>query len=410
MTPWIILLVILLCVSETLAHRTHLPAALLLLLAGVAVGNLPGGTAWSPPDFSLTSETIFFLFLPLLIFTSARRFHPALIFKLAPESLLLAMVGTLLAVTVFAWPIMSWLGLSLPAAFLLGTALAATDPLSVNAVLHPLHPPPRLLQLIESESLLNDGITIWLFTLLSNSALGRSESIGPNSILTFLTLISGGVLVGLAVAGLALLLLKLWCGRHNRLVPVLIPLAAVYGGFWVSEHLLQVSGVLAVFVCTLLLTARSPKAGNCEGIISGNDSFYEPFWDLLETVMSGILFFSLGAVIANHAWNLSLPITLGILLLLELARAASVGGSFLLLYPTRHRIPANWTPLLQSAGIKGAVTVALVLSLPDTLPERQFIVCTVFAAVLFTMLVHPPVARALARRLTPNRDTRPADV
>ncbi|MEX2607308.1 MAG: cation:proton antiporter [Kiritimatiellia bacterium] len=399
MTPWIILLLLVLCFAETLAHRTHLPAALLLLLAGVAAGNLPAGTAWSPPDFSLTQETIFFIFLPLLIFTSARRFHPNLILKLVPESLLMAMVGTLLAVTAFAWPVMNWLGLSFPAAFLLGTALAATDPLALTAVLHPLRPPPRLLQLIESESLLNDGITIWLFTLLSNSALGRSEAIGPNSILTFFTLILGGVLVGLAVAGLALLLLKLWCGRHNRLVPVLIPLAAVYGGFWVSEHLLHVSGVLAVFACTLLLTARSPKTGSCAEITSGKDSFYEPFWDLLETVMSGVLFFCLGAVIANHAWNLTVFITLGVLLLVELARAVSVGGSFLLLFPTRHHLPAAWTPLLQSAGIKGAVTVALVLSLPENLPERQFIVCTVFAAVLFTMGIHPPVARLLARRL-----------
>src|SRR6476620_1301929 len=215
------------CLIAMITRRLGLPYIVGLVVAGFLIAFLPHG-----PTLPLSRDLIFNILLPPLVFEAAlqldwRRFRDEL-----PLTLTLAFVGVGIAAAVVAagmhWIVgWSWIG-----AALFGVLIAATDPVSVIAAFREMRVEPRVSMVVESESLLNDGVAAVGFAVLSAVAAGAS--LNPGSVIpSFLWTLGGGVIIGLALSGAILLIV----GRtYDPLVEITLTAIAAYGSFLVAEY------------------------------------------------------------------------------------------------------------------------------------------------------------------------------
>src|SRR5438270_12269321 len=188
------------CLIAMLSRRLGLPYIVGLVVAGFLVALLPHS-----PNLPLSRDLIFNILLPPLVFEAAlqlewKRFRAELRLTLT-----LAFLGVGIAAAVVAGG-MHWLiGWSWIGAALFGTLIAATDPVSVIATFREIGAQPRVSMVVESESLLNDGVAAIGFAVLSAIAAGASPS-AANVIPGFLWTLCGGMAIGLTVSGAILLI------------------------------------------------------------------------------------------------------------------------------------------------------------------------------------------------------------
>src|SRR3569832_777607 len=237
------LLLFVACLTAIVTRRIGMPYAIGLVTAGIAL-SLFGYRS----NIVLTPELIFTVLLPPLIFEAALHLGWPQFRREAPLVLSMAFVGTLLSAAVVAVA-MRWLsGWSWQASLLFGALIAATDPVSVIAMMKEQNAGKRLRFLMESESIVNDGAAAVLFTLVAAWISGEESSVGGVA-WSLLTVAGGGVACGLAIA-VALLLIA---GRSDdHLVEITLTMLAAYGSFLLAEEL-HVSGVLATLAAGMLV-------------------------------------------------------------------------------------------------------------------------------------------------------------
>jgi CPA1 family monovalent cation:H+ antiporter len=366
-------LLLLAALVAIISARLKLPYSVGLLAAGVALG------LWAPGSTpSLTSDLIFFVFLPPLIFEAAIQIPWAPLRREMPMLLALVTVGVVLSAGVVAVGMHWWMGWSPIGAALFGVLIAATDPVSVIAAFKQLHVQPRLHLLVEAESLLNDGVAAVLFAILVGLAAGGEASAGGIGVQLARTVI-GGLACGAAVAVPLILL----AGRtQDRLVEVTLSWLIAYGSFLLAEHL-HASGVLATLTAGMIL-------GNWGFVGSITDDGRQGVlnhWEFVAFVINSLIFLLIGDREA------SMPI----LAVIEAAGAAvllSLLGRAVGVYPVmaafaRTRLAVSWAykHVLFWGGLRGALALALALALPATVPERGQIIVVAFAVVAFSVLV-----------------------
>ena len=225
------------------ARRLHLPYTVGLVLSGLAL-------AFSRFDVGLhlTHEVVFDLILPPLLFEAALNLHARDLRRDWPPIVALAFVGVVLGAAVVAGGLYL-LGWPLKPALAFGALISATDPIAVIALLRERGMTGRLAILIESESLANDGAAAVLFALATMGGLsGDLPGVGE-TVTSFFWIAGGGVLIGAAIAGAALLLV--W-RTEEYLVETAITAVAAYGSFLVAERF-GASGVLATVTAGLVL-------------------------------------------------------------------------------------------------------------------------------------------------------------
>src|SRR3954453_15050207 len=231
------------CLIAMLSRRLGLPYIVGLVVAGFLIALLPNS-----PELPLSRDLIFNVLLPPLVFEAAlqlewRRFRDEL-----PLPLTLAFLGVGIAAAVVAagmhWIVgWSWIG-----AALFGVLIAATDPVSVIAAFREMGCQPRVSMVVESESLLNDGVAAVGFAVVSAIALGASPD-AASVVPAFLWTMGGGVLVGLAVSGAVLLII----GRtDDPLVEITLTTIAAYASFLIAEQL-HASGIISALAAGLLV-------------------------------------------------------------------------------------------------------------------------------------------------------------
>src|SRR5438552_5235345 len=231
------------CLIAMLSRRLGLPYIVGLVVAGLLIALLPNS-----PDLPLSRGLIFNVLLPPLVFEAAlqldwRRFRYEL-----PLTLTLAFLGVGIAAAVVAggmhWiAAWSWIG-----AALFGVLISATDPVSVIAAFREMRAQPRVSMVVESESILNDGVAAVGFAVLSAIAAGASPAAG-SVIPAFLWTLAGGVLIGLAVSGAVLLIV----GRtDDPLVEITLTTLAAYASFLLAEEF-HASGIIAALAAGLLV-------------------------------------------------------------------------------------------------------------------------------------------------------------
>jgi CPA1 family monovalent cation:H+ antiporter len=381
-TPGLLLLVA--CLVAIVTKRVGFPYAIGLVVAGIGL-SLAGYRS----SIDLTPELIFTVLLPPLVFEAALHLGWTQFRREAPLVLNLAFVGTLLSAGVVAAG-MHWLaGWGWQASLLFGSLIAATDPVSVIAMMKEQNVGSRLRFLMESESLVNDGAAAVLFGLVAASIGGESGGVGTVA-LALLTTVGGGVLCGIVVAAATLAI----AGRSDdHLVEITLTMLAAYGSFLLAERL-GVSGVLATLAAGMLVGNR----GRRHALTEAGQGAMIRFWDFAAFLANSIIFLLIGSREAAQPiaayW---MPAAIATVLTLA-GRAAAI-------YPITQlfaRTPLATDRLTQHilfwGGLRGALGLALALAAPAALPERDELIGVAFAVVAFSIFVQGLTVPRLLRR------------
>lgn len=400
----IIFVLLLLLVSGVaiLVRKVRIPYTVALVLAGLILAVLPTeGIVTLPKDIAdpftmglrsrFTSELILALLVPPLVFEAALRLSLKTLRKEALPILLLAVPGVLISTFIVGSVVSLGAGIPFGFAVAFGALISATDPVAVIAFFRSLRVDKRLSILIEGESLLNDGVAVVMFTLALTSAAAIGPASSPTllgSVVEFLRVAGGGIVVGL----LSGLLVAQIIGRlDDRLVETTLSMALAVGSFVVAETV-DVSGILAVLTAGLVIGTLDLKQLSPTTRIT----LYN-FWDLLAFVANSVVFLIVGLQItldrlAAHAGDVAIAV-----LAILVSRAIVVYSVSALSSRAVEPIPTKYRHVMFWGGLRGAVSLALALSLSG--PFSEDLQTMTFGVVLFTLVVQGLSIEALIKRL-----------
>jgi CPA1 family monovalent cation:H+ antiporter len=371
--------------------RLELTLACLLcgFLAGFGIGYVDFDTGVRAHNLR---EIVFFIILPVLIFEAAWHLKPALLKHWLIPILLLATLGVLISCGVVAGLVYLGIGHAegMPwiAALLTGAILAATDPIAVIGQLRAQNAPEDLRTLFEGESLFNDATAVVLFTLLLGIAVGGGGE--DNGFLSyFAATFFGGLVVGI-VCGLLSAAIVLMLANSSATLLVLVFTAFI--SFYVAEHLLHVSGIMAVVASALVVRWSLSEVEDTLAQGAGIT------WEWLGLFFNTILFVIMGLVITVDMFREQWLAMLIAIVAALVGRASAVAVCGLLTQPLRHNLGFGWQMLLFWGGLRGAIALALVLSLPVELPYWYTIQSMVFGVVLFSLLIQGTTNKYLIKR------------
>jgi CPA1 family monovalent cation:H+ antiporter len=393
------LFLLLVVAAEHAARRWAVPAPAWMLVLGLGYG-LAGRPGWgSLPTISFAPDLVVYGFLPVLIFAASRKLRIGALAAEAPAVAWLSAAGPVIGMVLLAVPLVFIGRWPWSHALLLGVALSPTDPLAVSAMLKNRCVPERLAILIEGESLFNDAVAVVLFSLLAGVAVGGSELTLGLTLSGLGYSLVGAIVVGGAAGGIAGALLRWWHDLHDRFVGAVFPLVLVYGVFALAHSVLHVSGVVAVVVCTLVLGAMHTHCHHPTEPQKRADDFFDDFWQFLDTLAGAILFFGMGAMVGRHEWLLPWILVPAICVMLLISRIATVYPLGFMARLARRKLPLSWQHALSASGLRGALSVALLLSLPAAYERRTAMVCLAFALLLFSLVAYLAVTWCCLRNI-----------
>lgn len=399
-TESIVILLTITLVVSLIARRLRMPYTLVLVIAGLGIGFSP----LVHDGLILNPDLVLFLFLPALLFEGA---WSADVRKLAASWLpifLLAVPG--LVIALFLLAVVLHLGAGLPwlLAALVAAIVSPTDPIAALALLKRLGLSERLRTVIEGESLFNDGTGVAFFDVLQQLLL---PSLGLASVTAALSGVSmlhlGGELLWLFIGGPLVGSLIGWLAAHflrlvdDHLFETMLTLSIAYAAY-LCGTLLHTSGLLTVVCAGLVLGSY----GKDKSMSQRAQEAAEDVWEFIGYLANSLLFLLLGIQIGAtnllHAAPAILWAVLGVIagrviivyLLLPLhdalARYAERRSLKACRFPRPRPLASSWRPVLALTGLRGALSLALVLSLPDTFAQRELLEGIVFGVVLVTLL------------------------
>jgi monovalent cation:H+ antiporter, CPA1 family len=347
------------------------------------------------PTIHISPDLILMIFLPALIFEAAWNIRLSELRANLVPVLILAVAGVLLSVGVIATVLRLGAGLTWSAGILFGAMISATDPVSVVAMFRKLGLPARLTTIIEGESLLNDGTAVVVFQIVAGIVLGTT-ALSPGqlvweSIRQFGVIALGGLAVGVMVGFAASALTSHF---DDHLLEITLTTITAYASFLLGEAL-HVSPVMAVLVAGLVVG----NYGRRTGMSATTQVAVTAFWEYAAFVVNSLMFLLIGleiplSILAQNLW----PVLWGVAAVL-LSRAAAI----YLLLPVSGRfsekIPAQWQHVMFWGGLRGALSIALALSLPLATAGRSVMTAMVFGAVMFSLLVQGLTMTPLLRWL-----------
>ena len=308
----------------------------------------------------------------------------------------LALVGTLISTAVVGgtfWFAANTLGQPLPLSWALvfGALISPTDPVAVLATLKNVQVPEALEVEMQGEALFNDGIGIVLFTVLVAFASGSgSEATSVGGVAKLLLQeAGGGLLLGIATGYVAYRAMRT---IDDFPVEVLITLALVAGTYALAQKL-HASGPLAVVAAGLLVGDRAPR----DAMSERTQGYVESLWTLIDEVLNSVLFLLIGLEVLVLRFALSgLALAACAVPIVLVARLVAVSTPLLAFRWGGNLSPRN-VPFLTWAGVRGGISVALALSLPES-EAKSVVLAATYAVVLFTIVVQGLTLGAVARR------------
>lgn len=372
------------CLIAMLSRRLGQPYIVGLVVAGFLIALLPNS-----PNLPLSRDLIFNILLPPLVFEAAlqldwNRFRHEL-----PLTLTLAFAGVAIAAVVVAVGMHLLVGWSWIGAGLFGVLIAATDPVSVIAAFREMGCLPRVSMVVESESLLNDGVAAVGFAILSAIATGISPT-AASIIPAFLWTLGGGLVIGLLVSASILMVV----GRtDDPLVEITLTTIAAYGSFLLAEHY-QASGIISALAAGLLIGGAGTRVLSD----TGRDRVHWA-WEYFAFLANSFVFILIGMNDANQPLHqLGFAAAVTAILLVVMGRALSVYPVSALFTWSRWRLAPALQHTLFWGGLRGALALALALAVPIQVPERNAIILAAFVVVAFSILVQGLTMPILIKR------------
>lgn len=375
-----------------LAQRLSIPYTVALVVAGIALG---AGDWVDPPR--LTKELLFAVFLPGLLFEAAFHidFKKFWSNKLAIQSLAIpGVVAAILATAALLTPLVQNLGLEHNFRFIdglvFGGIIAATDPIAVVALFKSLGAPKRLAVLIEGESLLNDGTAVVLFGAIFAVAAGADVT-ASSAAADFVKVCGLGIVIG---AGVGYAGSQVIHKVDDPMIEITVTTVVAWGSFALAEQI-HVSGVLATVAAGLVCGNHAARTG----MSPSTKIAAVTFWAYIAFALNSIVFLLIGFEVDLSAVVGSWKTVLLAWFAATAARAVVVGIVNALLKRTTERIPSGWATVICWGGIRGSVSMVLVLALPADFPHRQFLVNIVFGVVVVSIVLQGLTMAPLLRKL-----------
>lgn len=403
------LLVILtaICACALIAHRLKLAPPIAFLLGGLGLALVPG-----LPHISINPEYMLVVFLPPILteaafFTSIRDFRANLrpILQLAIGLVTATTIGVA-ATMMGMMPEIGW-----PLGFVLGAIISPPDAAAATGALRGISVPKRIITILEGESLVNDatGIVLYKFAVAAVIAGGFSFT---DAGAEFIWKAVGGVAIGLAVGHIFNRMYPLLREQSVEILSTFIP---PYAAYLLAESV-HASGVLAVVASAMLIGWHAPHLFSPKMRIPA-----EAIWKMVVFFLNGLVFLLIGLQLPDIALRLDLMHHLDIVLTTLAVCLTAVIIRFVWIYtivylvPTflpsrwqRQRRAASWQNVFLVAwtGMRGVVTLALALALPETLadgtpfPHRDLIIFLSIAVIIFTLVIQGLTLPLLTRMLT----------
>ena len=374
----------------------------LLLLGADTLGFLHDVRAYEVSLLSSInfSDVLMQGMLSLLLFAGALHVDLSALRQYRWQIGVLAVVGTLLSTAVVGlamWWVLPWLGISIPLIYclLFGALISPTDPIAVMGILKSSNAPKNLELVITGESLFNDGVGVVIFSLLLGVLASGEVPTWQQGAQLLALEAGGGLLLGLVLGYITFRLLR---SIDQYQVEVLITLAAVMGGYTLATHL-HVSGPLAMVVAGLMI-------GNQGRALAMSDTtrhHLDLFWELLDEILTAVLFVLMGMEVAviHFAQDLFMAAVVTILITL-LARWLTVGLPVKLLR-SAFKLPKGAGFMLTWGGLRGGISVALVLSLPAG-PSREVLLALTYCVVVWSILGQGLTISRVAKRVVQTQD------
>jgi len=400
----IVLLLSLAALVAVIARRIpQLPYTVALVIVGLVLSFFP-----NPFNIDLSSELILSILVPPLIFEATLNLKWENLRKNLVPILLLAVVGTFVGALIVSGILVLASRTFLPelilpftAAFAFGALISATDPVAVIALFRDLGVSKRLAILVEGESLFNDGVAIVIFNLALvagiSMASGSQETFNLTSaIIEFLRVFLGGIIVGILLGYLvSTIILK---NVDDHLVETATTVALAFGAFILAEQL-EVSGLLAVVGSGILVGNIGLRNTSPTTQIT-----LQNFWEFAAFVVNSMVFLLIGLDADLREFQPNVPFVIVAVIAVLFSRSIVV-YSITTIYSwlsRRHSIPVPYRHVMFWGGLRGAISLALALSLTgeafgDVVATEIRLMA--FGVVLFTLLVQGPTLAPLLRFL-----------
>ncbi len=389
---------------SVIARQLDVPYPILLVIGGLLLGLVPG-----LPEPELEPDLVLVIFLPPLLYVAAF-FADLRALRSDLRAISLLSIGLVLLTAVLV-AVAARMALDVPwaAAFALGGIRAPTDPIAATASMRRLGAPRRIVNVIEGESLVNDGTALVVYRAAVGAAVGGSFSLWGASA-EFVLGIAGGIAVGIAIGWL---IAEVRARIDDTPTEVTISLFTGYAAYLPAEQL-HVSGVLAAVTAGIVLGLRAPRISTAQMRLQGYAT-----WELVQFLLNGVLFVLIGLQLPHILDGTGDHSTAELLAYGAGFSAVVIGTRFLWLFtmpyvvraldrrPQQMQRRVGWRQRVVSAwsGMRGGVSLAAALALPletdagAPFPERDLIIFIAFCVILVSLVVQGLTLPLLIRKL-----------
>jgi Na+:H+ antiporter len=371
-------------------RRVAIPYSVALVGVGLLVAlALPG---LQP---AITPELVLVVLLPGLVFEASIHINLMALRRSIFSVAILAIPGVIVVALVVAAALFVGTGLPVELGIIVGAMVAATDPAAVIATFKRLGAPRRLAAMVEGESLFNDGTSLVFFALAVSAITSTVTVSDVFGTLAFTIVVSAAI--GLIAGYLAS---RILATTSDHLIELTISVSAAYGTYLLADTFHE-SGIIATVIAGIVIgnygrrTGISPRAAEA----------LDTVWEFVAFLLTALVFMLVGLsielprlldAVGSIAWGI-----VGVLLGRVLVVYAMLGGAWWVgrrLRPIETEARRGWLHVLFWAGLRGAVAVAMALSLPPDVPQRTLLLEITFGIVLFTLLVQGMTIEPLVRR------------
>ena len=383
----------LLLVAISVVHRYTrsfiIPGVAILMFLGAILAIVPIISHEVDKFYGIIDEIpdiVYFVIIPILIFESGRKLSVGQIKSEAVPIGYFAIIGVIITILIIGIGTNIIFHIPLIDALLLGTILAATDPVAVGVIFKKFPIPQRLNLIIEGESLFNDATGVISFNVVIAIIFsGVAFSLLDTSI-SFIWSMVGAIAFGTALGWIGGRILNNW--KADEYVDFTFSLGLAIGGFIVADHFLHISPIVTTLFTAMFLVTQHKE------VSTGIRKLFHKYWDYLGFVTNSILFFVIGIpLFAVESYQSSaIPLILILVtpfIIMMFSRAVVVysGSAFLRIF--RVRIPLQWQNVLILGGLRGGIAVALVLSLSSEYQYKDLFISIVVPLIAINLVVNP---------------------